>query len=450
MLVVEDDRNLREALVDTLQIGGFSVVEASSGESALRLLADQDVGMVLTDYQLGGMNGQTLLERVRERFPRTPVLLMTAFGTVEGAVRAIQAGAHDYLTKPFDPDTLLRHVARLLGQLGETAEESLVAKAPATRAVLELADRVAGADVTVMLSGESGTGKEVFARFIHSRSRRRKGPFIAINCAAIPEQMLEATLFGYEKGAFTGAVKAMPGKFEQAVGGTLLLDEVSEMQPGLQAKLLRVLQEREVERLGSQKTLSLDLRVLATSNRDMVEEVAAGRFREDLFYRLNVFGLRLPPLRERREDIFPLAQKLMGRICADTGRPVPVITEDAEETLLAHDWPGNIRELENAIQRALVMAIGREIKAEHFALEPTTSAYAAESRSDADKEAPTADLRAHEEKAIIETLRAACGNRSEAARRLGISPRTLRYKVARMRSAGVAIPGEPNSFEERS
>ncbi len=454
VLVVEDDRNLREALVDTLELAGFPVIEADNGESALDLVRDQEVGMVLTDYQLGGMSGQTLLERLREYCPRIPVLMMTAFGTVEGAVRAMRAGAQDYLTKPFDPDTLVQHVGRLLGLHRDTlenlAEDSLIAEDPVSRSLLELARRVAESDVTVMLTGESGSGKEVFARYVHQRSRRHDGPFVAINCAAIPEQMLEATLFGYEKGAFTGAWRSTPGKLEQAGGGTLLLDEISEMQLGLQAKLLRVLQEREVERLGGQKTLKLDLRVLATSNRDMGREVAEGRFREDLFYRLNVFNLKLPPLRERRGDILPLARRLILRAWNESGPGVPEMTQATQRALLAHHWSGNVRELDNTVQRALVLAGGADIRPEHLMLEPAPGGLEpAEDQSESSGPSGS-DLRSREQQAIVDVLVAVCGNRSEAARRLDVSPRTLRYKLARMRAVGIAIPGDSCTLENRS
>jgi two-component system response regulator FlrC len=338
----------------------------------------------------------------------------------------------------------------LLGLPEDTADDALIAVDPASRAVVDLADRVAGTDVTVMLTGESGTGKEVFARYIHRRSRRCNGPFVAINCAAIPEQMLEATLFGYEKGAFTGAWRTTPGKFEQAAGGTLLLDEVSEMQLGLQAKLLRVLQEREVERLGGQKTLSLDLRVLATSNRDMSKEVADGRFREDLYYRLNVFNLRLPPLRERRGDIALLARRLIMRAWNEAGLPVPELTEAARQVLLAHDWPGNVRELDNTIQRALVLSGGTDIGPEQLMLDPGTGRVDPQECGPEAHAGQGSDLRSREHQAIIDALTAVCGNRADAARRLSVSPRTLRYKLARMRAAGIAIPGDSRSVEDCS
>lgn len=293
----------------------------------------------------------------------------------------------------------------------------------------------------MMIGGESGTGKEVLARFIHQHSKRRKQPFVAINCAAIPDNMLEATLFGYEKGAFTGAYQSCPGKFEQADGGTLLLDEISEMNLGLQAKLLRVLQEREVERLGGRKTISLNVRVLATSNRIMREEVAAGRFREDLFYRLNVFPLYLPPLRERIQDILPLARHLLVRHTREVGRAIPEFTPAAEQKLQAYQWPGNVRELDNLLQRILILHSSDMIDAEILSFGVAQDGPSNRVATAVESDALGHDLKAREQDLIIEALRAGQGSRKYAAERLGISERTLRYKLARLREAGIALPG---------
>jgi two-component system response regulator FlrC len=310
-----------------------------------------------------------------------------------------------------------------------------IAEDPRMQQLLRLAERVAASKATVMLGGKSGTGKEVFARYIHARSPRADGPFIAMNCAAIPDNMLEAMLFGYEKGAFTGAYSQAPGKFEQAQGGTLLLDEVSEMSLDLQAKLLRVLQEREVERLGGRRLISLDVRVLATSNRILREEVSAGRFREDLFYRLNVFPITLPNLKDRPGDILPLAQHLLGRY---GGVAAPRLDEAAKQALLAHDWPGNVRELENLIQRALILVDGDLITPEHLMFESLTqSGLAVPQVADG---ALNEGLRDVEAQIILETLREQGGSRKKTAIHLGISPRTLRYKMARMRDTGMDIP----------
>jgi two-component system, response regulator FlrC len=315
------------------------------------------------------------------------------------------------------------------------AVDGFVAADVRTLELKDLARRVAATEVTVMINGASGTGKEVLARFIHAQSARAGGPFVAINCAAIPDTLLEATLFGYEKGAFTGAQRSTPGKFEQAQGGTLLLDEISELDLGLQAKLLRVLQERELERVGGHETIELDVRVLATSNRNLREEVAAGRFREDLFYRLNVFPLTLAPLRERPRDILPLAQALLQRR-APPGEPVPVLSPEAAERLLEQRWPGNVRELDNVMQRALVLRRGQGIQAADLCFEePRAVAVAAEAAVGL-----SADLRSVEGERILAALHRVNGSRASAAELLGISPRTLRYKLARLREAGAAIP----------
>lgn len=313
----------------------------------------------------------------------------------------------------------------------------LVAADPRTVELAGLAGRVAISEATVFLTGESGTGKEVFARFIHQNSRRAEGPFVAINCAAIPDNMLEAVLFGYEKGAFTGAYESRGGKFEQANGGTLLLDEISEMALSLQAKLLRVLQEREVERLGARKLIALNVRVLATSNRNLRAQVANGRFREDLYYRLNVFPLHLPPLRERKDDILPLARSFIARNSTD--QPSCTLSEQAQYRLRNHDWPGNVRELDNVIQRALILKPGAVIEAEHIRFEQP---QACEIDATADRCSTLGnDLKSREQELIIQALNSGNGSRKKAAEMLGISPRTLRYKLARLREAGVAIPG---------
>jgi two-component system response regulator FlrC len=327
-------------------------------------------------------------------------------------------------------------------------EPQPVASAACSQHLLELARRVAASDCTVLIVGESGTGKEVLARFIHRFSPRSNAPFVAVNCAAIPENMLEATLFGYEKGAFTGALTAHAGKFEQAQGGTLLLDEISEMDLGLQAKILRVLQEREVERLGSNRTISLDVRVIATSNRDLPEEARAARFRADLYYRLNVMSLRLPPLRERPRDILPLARRAI-QACARGGQVAVSLSLEAERKLLQHTWPGNARELTNIVQRAAWLASGGIIHAADVdtgVLDPSVSGQA--SCGDAPAAAPLRaqdiglghDLKERERELILATLRVTGGSRKLTAERLGISPRTLRHKLQQLKASGVSVP----------
>ncbi|MBN3964452.1 sigma-54 dependent transcriptional regulator [Pseudomonas gregormendelii] len=446
VLLVEDDRALREALADTLLLAGHDYVAVGSAEEALTAVTKDAFNLVLSDVNMPGMDGHQLLSLLRARQPQLPVLLMTAHGAVERAVDAMRQGAVDYLVKPFEPKALLDLLARhALGSVPAEGEGP-IAFEPASAQLLDLAARVARSDSTVLISGESGTGKEVLARYIHQHSHRATQPFIAINCAAIPDNMLEATLFGHEKGSFTGAIAAQAGKFEQADGGTILLDEISEMPMGLQAKLLRVLQEREVERVGARKPISLDIRVVATTNRDLAAEVAAGRFREDLYYRLSVFPLAWRPLRERTADILPLAERLLAKHVNKMKHAAARLSPEAQACLIAYPWPGNVRELDNAIQRALILQQGGLIQPQDFCLAgpvacaplpalaaplPLVEAESAGALGD--------DLRRREFQMIIDTLRTERGRRKEAAERLGISPRTLRYKLAQMRDAGMDV-----------
>ena len=442
VLVVEDDSALREALRDTLSLAGYAVAAAADGREALAFLDRHDIALVVSDVRMQPMDGRTLLKHIKERRPELPVLMMTAYGTIQDAVDAMHGGAADYLVKPFEAEQLVNKVSRFLSGGDAPTDDEPVAVDPRMKEVLSLAARVADNDVTVFITGDSGTGKEVLAQYIHRHSKRAAAPFVAINCAAIPDNMLEATLFGYEKGAFTGAYQATPGKFEQAQGGTLLLDEISEMDMGLQAKLLRVLQEREVERLGGRKTIALDVRVLATSNRNMRAEVAAGRFREDLYFRLNVFPLMLPALRARPLDIVPLAEYLLARQARASGRPVPRLSDEARSALTAHSWPGNVRELDNVVQRAVIYTNDDVLDARHLSFEEALvpPAAAPGMPRNADEGALGEDLRSRERRLILDALRDGHGSRKLAAERLGISPRTLRYKLARMRDAGIDVP----------
>ena len=356
-------------------------------------------------------------------------------------VEAMRDGAVDYLSKPFEAEVLAAMVGQYIGDKNAASSEMVVQDARSCELV-ELARRVSNSDATIMLTGESGVGKEVFARFIHNNSDRKNKPFVAINCAAIPDNMLEATLFGYEKGAFTGAYKACPGKFELAQGGTLLLDEISEMDSALQAKLLRVLQEREVERLGGQKTISLDVRVLATSNRKMRTEVKEGRFREDLFYRLNVFPIQIPALRERADDILSLAEHIIAKRIKPNVKEFPKLSKEAKQRLLSHSWPGNVRELDNVIQRALILQNNDVIEAmdiqfEQLDVEGNDEILATENKP----KTLGNEMKHHEYNKILAVLKSDHGNRQSAAEKLGISQRTLRYKLARMRELGIAVPG---------
>ncbi|TBU98257.1 sigma-54-dependent Fis family transcriptional regulator [Stutzerimonas kirkiae] len=439
ILLVEDDRALREALADTLELAGYAYRAVASAEQALSALAEEHFALVISDVNMPGMDGHALLSLMRQRYPHLPVLLMTAYAAVERAVDAIRQGAVDYLVKPFEAKTLLELIARhACGAVHDS--EGPVACEASSRQLLALAARVAKSDSTVLISGESGTGKEVLARYIHEQSARARKPFIAINCAAIPDNMLEATLFGHEKGAFTGAIASQPGKFELADGGTLLLDEISEMPLGLQAKLLRVLQEREVERVGARRPIPLDIRILATTNRNLADEVRDGRFREDLFYRLSVFPLAWPALRERPSDIMPLAERLLGVHATRMHQSVPRLSAEAQACLRAHTWPGNVRELDNSIQRALILQQNGVIQPADLCLDMNISQVVVEEpAAQTLQRGLENDLRQREFQLIIDTLRAERGRRKEAAERLGISARTLRYKLAQMRDAGVDI-----------
>ncbi|EOV1173494.1 sigma-54-dependent transcriptional regulator [Vibrio fluvialis] len=463
VLIVEDDEGLREALVDTLALAGYEWLEADCAEDALVKLKTYPVDIVVSDVQMAGMGGLALLRNIKQHWPNLPVLLMTAYANIEDAVSAMKEGAIDYMAKPFAPEVLLNMVSRYAPVKSDDNGDAVVADEKSLK-LLALAEKVAKTDANVMVLGPSGSGKEVMSRYIHNASPRKDGPFVAINCAAIPDNMLEATLFGYEKGAFTGAVQACPGKFEQAQGGTILLDEISEMDLNLQAKLLRVLQEREVERLGSRKSIKLDVRVLATSNRDLKSYVQEKKFREDLYYRLNVFPIAWPSLCERKGDIEPLANHLVERHCKKLGLAVPKVSSAAIGKLLAYNWPGNVRELDNVIQRALILSEQDNIDQEHILLEgldwqdASSLQQVVESGEVATPEIKLVaevdfakaissgaglggELRDQEYAIIMETLVECHGRRKEMAEKLGISPRTLRYKLAKMRDAGIDIPG---------
>ncbi|BED89879.1 MULTISPECIES: sigma-54-dependent transcriptional regulator [unclassified Pseudoalteromonas] len=469
ILVVEDDAGLREALIDTLEMSGIACVAADSAEQAMIQLKKSEFSLVVSDVQMGTMSGLDLLRSIKLNYPELPVLMMTAYATIDDAVEAMRLGAIDYMAKPFAPEVLLNMVSRYLPEKPKDTDGPIVAD-PSSIQLLELASKVARSDASVMVLGPSGSGKEVLARYIHDKSNRCDAPFVAINCAAIPENMLEATLFGYEKGAFTGAIQACPGKFEQAQGGTILLDEITEMDLGLQAKLLRVLQEREVERLGARKTISLDVRVLATSNRDLKEAVADNQFREDLYYRLNVFPLMWRPLCERPGDIIVLAKHLIERHLVKNKEPLATLDSAAEQKLLSHAWPGNVRELDNVIQRALILRTGNVIGEQAIFIEnlmqmpvnsmptqeivperaPTPSgAYyddkitpleTSSSLPSVDTGSYKDELKDKEHKIILETLARCQGKRKDVAQTLGISPRTLRYKLAQMRDLGISLP----------
>ncbi|NOT13633.1 MAG: sigma-54-dependent Fis family transcriptional regulator [Methylococcaceae bacterium] len=456
VLIVEDDLALCEALCETLELEGYRVISANTGMDGLVMLEHNSIKLIISDVKMPGMDGLQLLKNIQHKYPQTPMLLMTAFGTVARAVEAMQAGAVDYLIKPFEAKALVSKVGDYVMAYSAESAQSMpltVVQDDVMKKLYALISRVAKTDVTVMLQGESGTGKEVIARYIHQNSSYRDGPFVAVNCAAIPESMLEAMLFGHEKGAFTGSVQSMPGKFEQAQQGTLLLDEISEMDLGLQAKLLRVLQEKEVERLGSHKKINLNVRILAASNQNLKEKLEQGRFREDLYYRLNVFPIHIPALRERPGDILPLAHELVLRH-SPNGKKLPEFDGKAIDEMLAYHWPGNVRELDNVVQRALILRSGDKITIDDLVFEesPQLSASSFE-KLPVDEVKPIESnveivdfsgldegVRCAEESIILQTLKVENGSRKTTAEKLGISPRTLRYKMARMKEAGIVLP----------
>ncbi len=450
ILVVEDDAALREAVCDTLELAGQPILAAGGGDEALQVLAGSEVALVVSDVRMLPMDGITLLREIRSRLPQLPVVLMTAYADVDRAVEAMRAGACDFLLKPFEPQALLEHVLRY--RLPEKIDEQgVIAVDAVSKNLFALARRVAQTDATVLLSGESGVGKEVVARHIHQCSARCAGPFVAINCAAIPDSLLEATLFGHEKGAFSGAHSSQAGKFEQAQNGTLLLDEITEMPLPLQAKLLRVLQEREVERVGGKKPVSLDIRIIATSNRDIADAVASGHFRADLFYRLNVFPLLIPALRQRIGDIVPLARHFLATHGARAGRAGLRLAPAAEDALQRYAWPGNVRELENVMQRAVILAAAEVVEVAALLLgaqRPVDPAAAPPLPAPAATSAGalplgsrhTAELRDVERQHILTTLAAVGGSRKLAGQRLGMPERTLRHKLRQYRDEGFLEP----------
>jgi len=438
ILVVDDDTAHRTMLRTLVGGWGYEISEADDGEAAIRLVRERAYDLVLMDVRMLKVSGLEALAAVKTINPAIPVVIMTAFSSVETAVAALKQGAHDYLTKPLDFDKLRVTLERsmehtrlkaenraLRAELAGRFERSrIVGRSPAMLRLLDTVAQVAPSEATVLISGESGTGKEVIAGALHVNSARREGPFVSLNCAAITESLMESELFGHEKGAFTGAERRREGRFQQADGGTLFLDEVSEMPLSMQAKLLRVLQEREFTRVGGDSLLRVDVRVVAATNTHLPDRIAAGRFREDLYYRLNVVALRLPPLRERREDIPLLAQHFLEMFAAKNRSPVKGFSPQAMDRLIRCEWPGNVRELMNAVERAVVLARADYLSAEDFpAIDPAPPAAAP----------PAADagmpLSAVERTVILDTLAAAGGNKSEAARRLGITRRTLHKKL---------------------
>ncbi|HMK44637.1 MAG TPA: sigma-54 dependent transcriptional regulator, partial [Dissulfurispiraceae bacterium] len=421
VLIVDDEIDMAVALEESLKRVGFLPTVFHNPVEALAKVSPRDFTLIITDMKMPKMSGIEFLQEIRSRGIFVPVIVITGFGTVQNAVEAMKLGATDYIMKPFSFDALCATIERIM----PPEEPDIVAGSPVMQSILALAREVAKSDITVLLSGESGTGKEVVAKAIHRYSTRANRPFVAVNCAAISEHLLESELFGHEKGAFTGAVEKRIGKFELANSGTLLLDEVSEMAPLLQAKLLRALQEREIDRVGGKAPIQLDVRVISTTNRDLFADVKQGRFREDLYYRLNVFPISIPPLRERREDILPLANFFLQRLSQKMGRPF-AFSAQLCDYLVRQPWEGNVRELENFVYRTAVVSGMNE-------LQPPAAGHIPHAHSSSDSTAPRAaaagTMRDMERDMIIRTLHETGGNRTHTAEQLGLSVRTIRNKM---------------------
>jgi DNA-binding NtrC family response regulator len=453
VLIVEDEDKMRRLLELNLSEHGFTTHAAADAESALKLLSAEKVDLIITDFRLPGMNGLEFLQAVKRTNASVPVVMMTAYGSVESAVEAMKMGASDYVLKPFSLAEMvmvirkeldaykLREENRSLREaLGQRYEyKNIVAKSPKMQEVLALVERVAPTNSTVLLGGESGVGKDLIARAIHEHSQRTSGPFLKINSTAIPENLLESELFGYEKGSFSGATSAKPGKFELADKGTIFLDEIGDVPPPIQVKLLRVLQEREFEHLGGTKTLRVDVRLIAATNRDLRVALEEGTFREDLYYRLNVVAIEIPPLREHKEDIPSLVDFFLARFAKESGKPVRGVTPAALQLLMDFHWPGNVRELENILERGVTLSTGPMLDVADIHLDRPAS----QTGTNAAPVLPDGmSLEKWEDEIIREALRRANGNKSQAARALGLSRNALRYRLSKI--------GVPDSQESEA
>jgi DNA-binding NtrC family response regulator len=453
ILVVDDEQHFRDWLVQTLKRRNYAVEACEDGQSALSLLDDgQQFDVIVTDVRMPKMSGLQLLRTVHERFPGVDVVIMTQYGSVPEAVAALKDGAIDFLEKPFPQETLLLRIQKafesrklklenyqLKRELGTKFQfNNILGQSPKMLEVLEQLEMIVPTKATVLIQGESGTGKELIARALHENSPRRSGPFVKINCAAMPETLMESELFGHEKGAFTGAIKTVEGRFAMAHGGTLLLDEVSEMSPTMQAKLLRVLQEREFEKLGGRETIKIDVRIVATTNRDLKKAINEEQFREDLYHRLNVCPIMVSPLRDRREDIPVLASHFVGFYAGEYAKDIQGIDEVSMEQLLAYEWPGNVRELQHKMERAVIMCDDTHIRTKHLYLDGIETAPRSETMFTLDAQA-TATLSEIEKAAIFRALRVHDNNRTKTAESLGISIRTLRNKLREYREEGISV-----------
>ncbi|MBE0499845.1 MAG: sigma-54-dependent Fis family transcriptional regulator [Desulfuromonadales bacterium] len=442
ILIIDDEEGMRKLLARVLIKYGYETVTSGSGDEALSLIENDTFDLIITDINMPGMDGLQLLREVKSFDPALPIIVMTAYGTVESAVQALRSGAYDYITKPFETDEIRLAVSRVFERERLLAENrylheqldsrykfsGISGKSPAMERVFDMTSSVAASNANVLITGESGTGKELVARSIHSSSPRRDKPFIILNCAAVPENLLESELFGHEKGAFTGATTSKKGRFELADSGTLFIDEVGEMSMTAQVKLLRVLQEQEFERVGGTRTIRCDVRLVAATNRNLEEAVGDGQFREDLYYRLNVVNIHMPRLRERREDIESLARHFIAKYAADTGKKIDDISPRALSCLLAYEWPGNVRELQNVIERAVVLAKGVILTPLDFpqTLQDDSSICVAVPGQDGNL---TEILEDFERQLIIQTLRRHAESQTKTAAVLGIKRTTLRYKM---------------------
>jgi two-component system response regulator FlrC len=418
ILVVDDDQQMRAALKEAVLRMGYDAVISEHPVDALKKLDDVSVSMIVTDMKMPKMDGLSFIKEARKKVGNLPMLVITGYATVENAVEAMKEGVCDYLMKPFSFDTLTSAIESVISR-GANAKSEVITSNDKMMELLQLADSVAPSDMTVLVLGESGTGKELLARYIHKASRRSDKALIAVNCAAIPDNLLESELFGFEKGAFTGANEKKIGKFELAQGGTILLDEIGEMSSTLQAKLLRVLQEREIDRIGGKQPVPVDVRVIATTNRDLTNEISEGRFREDLYYRLSVFPVKLPPLRERPEDIDLLADHFAKKYAAQLNKNITGFTEETMEFLKTRKWKGNIREFENAVQRAVLIARSALICIDDFMLDGEISSTTTNN----------GNIKDMEMELILKTLEDTKGNKTKAAKLLGVSVRTIRNKL---------------------
>jgi two-component system response regulator AtoC len=432
ILVVDDEENMRRVLSQLLAKAGYTVHTASDAHDAMTVFRKQRIALVITDLVMPDVDGMTLLAKLKENEPSVPVIMITAYGTVDTAVAAMKKGAYDYVLKPFDNDEILYAVKKAIASEKYRGKKLyrmkpgnlLIGASPKMKHIYELVDKIADSMATVLIYGETGTGKELVAREIHNRSARSEGPFISVNCAALPDTLLESELFGYERGAFTGAVNSKPGRFELAAGGTILLDEIGDMSMLMQTKLLRVLEDKSVTRLGGTKSNEIDVRIITATNKEIEHACKNNEFRQDLYFRINVLNLKIPPLREHKEDIVDIARYFVEYYCKRDNRPARALTEDSIASMLAYDWPGNVRELENVIERAVVLSANDNIIPADLGFQPIEQA--SESSLKSSVRSTTAEI---EKQAIVRTLRETGGNRSKAARKLGISRRTLINKI---------------------